>query len=158
MSIFPIVIERAEGNRCEMWLGGKVESWKRNRMHKGRTFRDPKGIAYRKHLAASARIACPGTLRSPVAIEMLIVYPRPKSRPSDVPAGVWALGVETLRPTRNRDDIDRLQGNILDGLSDAGVIVDDGAVVDVRVRKVWARVDGVEGLLLRVVECDWVSI
>jgi Holliday junction resolvase RusA-like endonuclease len=155
--IYPEVTEQPELNRCEVWLSGKVESWKRNRVHKGRTFRDPKGLAYRKALAAAARIACPGALKSPVAVEMLVVYPRPKTRPSDVPAEIWNDGGEILRPTRNRDDIDRLQGNVLDALSDAGVIVDDGAVVDMRARKVWAKVGGQPGLLLRVIECGWVS-
>ena len=163
--LFPPVIERADGNRCELWLSGKVESWKRNtavkvkpkRGGKAKTvyFRDAKGIAYRERLAANARIACPVMLRSPVALEMLVVYPRPQSRPASVPVDVWRSGGEVLRPTKGRDDIDRLQGNVLDALKDAGVIEDDGCIVDIQARKVWAKQGGEPGLLLRVREVEY---
>lgn len=155
--LFPPVIERTDGNRCEIWQAGKVVSWKRNTFARGRYFRDTKGMQYRKTLAAAMRIACPVTLRSPVAVEMLVVYPRNKSAPHKALKGIWETGRELLRPTKGRDDLDRLQGNVYDALKDAGVIEDDGCIADVQCRKVWAQEGGQPGLLLRVREVEYLS-
>ena len=150
-------MERDEAQSFELWLPGKVESWKRNRVGRtGRQFRDAKGLAYRSELSQAIHETFRGKLRAPVAVEMVFVFERPKTRPKEVPAEVWGLGVEVRRPTRGRDDIDRLQGNVLDGMKDAGVITDDGVVTDIFPRKVWAARGEVAGLLLRVTEARWV--
>ncbi len=88
-------------------------------------------------------------------VEMMIVFPRNGDKPKSVPSAVWATGAAVWRPTTNKDDLDRLQGNIYDALKDAGVIVDDGHVVFARVGKVWAEKGGEPRLELKVTEARW---
>ena len=147
-------------NTLTTFIPGKVVSWKRNRVHKGRTFRDSEGIAYRKVVATFARAACPvQQLQAPIRVTLLIGYKRPGSRPKlksgTIPAEAWASGQRVLFPSTNGHDIDRLQGNVYDGLSDAGVIGDDGHIVGCEVIKFYVAVGEVPGLTLTVEECGW---
>ena len=142
------------------FIPGKVVSWKRNRVYKGRMFRDKECIAYRKKVATFARAACPvQQLQAPIHVVMLIGYSRPGSRPKlksgTIPAEAWASGCRVLFPSTNGHDIDRLQGNVYDGLSDAGVIGDDGHIVGCEVVKFYVAEGETPGLTLTVSECGW---
>lgn len=67
------------------------------------------------------------TLTGAVAVDLLFVMPRPKTGRRVLPA---------VRP-----DIDKLTRLVLDALTDAGVIVDDGQVTDLTVRKRYPDAD-----------------
>ena len=150
------LMERHDANPFELWVEGPVVSWKRNRVGPGgRVFRDTKSRDYRRLVAAQAQLVCRHQLRAPVALELVFVFPRTARRPGRVPSDAWRAGSRLLRPTTNRDDIDRLQGNVLDALCDAGVLGDDGHVVSVKARKVWAAEGEEAGLLVRAHEVQW---
>lgn len=144
-------------NTFTTFIPGKVVSWKRN--EKG--FRRPTDCKnYRKKVATFARAACPvQQLAAPIRVTLLIGYKRPGNRPDlksgAIPADVWSSGQRVYFPSTNGHDIDRLQGNVYDGLSDAGVIGDDGHIVSCEVVKFYVAVGEEPGLTLTVGECGW---
>lgn len=104
---------------------------------------DPETQDQYKHRAAMLiRVAAGRTrLSGPVAVGLTFVYARPGSCPKGVPRDAWKTGRRLYRPTAQGSDLDRLQGLILDALTDSRVIVDDGALCQVVASK-WYAADG----------------
>jgi Holliday junction resolvase RusA-like endonuclease len=53
-----------------------------------------------------------------------------------------------------RPDVDKLARAVLDGLTEGGVLEDDGQVVSLVATKIWAHGDMPEGALIMVEACD----
>ncbi len=76
----------------------------------------------------------------PVAVRVIIWLPRPARVPP------WVV----YASERNRNDLDKLQRNLGDALSDTQVIVDDGVIVHWDTWKLWAPQPGAIGVDIEV--------
>jgi len=145
-------------------------SWSRNRTNRGRVYRDPKDTAWKRGavplLRVAAREACWVRDGGPVVVEIVQVFKRPKGRPTmvhggervaEVPREVWATGERVRLVTLCGKDVDRLASLPLDALVDAGVLLDDGQVVELRVSKWWAASGRGACTEMRVSKCGWDS-
>lgn len=105
-----------------------------------KTYRSRESDASVRVIAQFARVAMgkPWRTAGRVAVSIVAVYARPKTRPKGATAEEWATGERVLRGTGNGDDIDRVTNNVLDALGMAGVYDDDGRVARTFVEKVWA--------------------
>jgi Holliday junction resolvase RusA-like endonuclease len=72
------------------------------------------------------------TITDPAAVSIVVTVAKPKSAPKTR---------RTWPSTRSSGDADKHARNVLDALVDAAVIADDSQVVDLTVRKVFARED-----------------
>lgn len=96
----------------------------------------------RKHLAAAGSFGLTlGTLESwpidvPVGVRLRFLFVRPANAKFDLPG------------TRATGDVDKLTRNVLDALTDAGVIVDDALVCDLDVNARYTP--GAAGVLIEV--------
>ena len=71
-----------------------------------------------------------------VAVEIWAIYPRPKKRPRTVTREAWVSGMRVWRPSR--PDLDNVIKAVLDAAQLAGVLKDDGFVVHINARKLYA--------------------
>lgn len=94
-----------------------------------RAYTDSKTRSYEKHVAECARIAMRGRLDfpldQPLSVALKFVLPRPKS------------AAKSVRLPAARPDIDNLTKAVLDGLSSAGVFVNDSRIVALMALKVY---------------------
>ena len=123
-------------------IPGDPVSWRRNRatVRRGKvhTYRPRSGPdqQWREEAAELLRETAQGIgwtrLEGPVGVVVRFVYPRPQRTPKRETGLAW-------RPTRNRDDLDRLVTNLFDALVGAGLLVDDGQVCALRAEKLRAE-------------------
>ena len=73
---------------------------------------------------------------SAVAVEIWAVYSRPKKRPRTVTREAWESGMRVWRPSR--PDLDNVIKAVLDAAQLAGILKDDGLVVHIMARKLYA--------------------
>lgn len=107
-------------------------------------------LPWRQAIARAARQAIethPGFADAPVVVTLDFRFPMPKARTkAQRRGGVWFH-------RGRRDDIDKLERAVLDGLTDGGLIGDDGNVVEVHKRK-REYVDGWLGVDITVRAAD----
>lgn len=75
-------------------------------------------------------------LASAVLVKIWAIYPRPKKRPRTVTREAWESGMRIWRPSR--PDLDNVIKCALDAAQLAGVLKDDGFVVHINARKLYA--------------------
>ena len=102
---------------------------------------NPDTAPWRRAVAAAARTHVP--------VELVITYsiPRPKSHyGTGRNAGVVKASAPPRPSTQGTGDVDKLERNVLDGLQDAGTLVNDAQVTDVTHKKRWCGAPGADVL------------
>lgn len=101
-------------------------------------------VMWRNDVFAEALRHRPGRpLVGPVRIDIDFLFPRPKKMRGSVAIPTW-------RATQRRDDRDNLDKLVLDALTEAGMVVDDGIVVDGRIRKMYTADGWKTGALITI--------
>ena len=102
----------------------------RPRFSAGRGYQDPAYAAWKRCAALILRAAlkgAPAFVRQPLALEVHVFHPRPKTRPSHVDRLTWSAGVCCYAITTK--DLDNITKAVCDALQDGGVIADDRWIV-----------------------------
>lgn len=115
-----------------------------------RAYTPPRTAAYEARVAA----ACPAEPPpdGPLRVDLLLLLPRPASRPVDVSREVWAGRGRAPRCTA-RDDVDNLAKAILDGMQLRGWLDNDGRIAELRAVRLMAA--GGEATRVEVVVSAW---
>ena len=87
-----------------------------------------------------------------IMITVTAVYPRPSRKPRGVNAEVWKSGARIWRPCR--PDLDNVIKAALDAAQLAGVLKDDGLVVELHAVKVWAAIGEQPSVILSFSEVE----
>ena len=74
----------------------------------------------------------------PIAVALVMVFPRQKSKPAGVPSKLWRTGRRI--PGTRTPDIDNASGAVLDALTKAGVLTDDAFVTHLTASMWWAAI------------------
>lgn len=105
----------------------------------GHHYTPAKTAAYERSVATCAQHAAGirwRQLSGPLQVEVVAVYPRPKSRPEGLCREAWAAGERLWRPSV--PDIDNCCKAVLDGLNRSGVYEDDRQIVRLEASKFYA--------------------
>ncbi len=93
-------------------------------------------------------------LKGPLKVSIRAIWPRPQSRPSEVPLEVWRDSEGQIwRPST--PDVDNVSKAVLDACEKSGLFADDRRVVSLRVVTVYAERGGAEGVQIEVKACGW---
>lgn len=141
--------------RCS--VGGEPVPFSRPKSGQGRRFNGASYRVWRRRAtqAFAATRAGSEPVRGPVSIVLVVVSPRPASRPDHVLAEDWATGELVWRI--GRSDLDNHVKAVLDALVDAGVVQDDRVVAHIDARQAYAEEWGEPGVevLVATLPKDW---
>jgi Holliday junction resolvase RusA-like endonuclease len=110
---------------------------------------NPDTAPWRRAVAAAARTHVPEKADPQEPVELVITYslPRPKSHyGTGRNADVVKASAPPRPSTHGTGDVDKLERNVLDGLQDAGTLVNDAQVTDVAHKKRWCGSPGADVL------------
>ena len=149
-------VPAAGGGRLSFRVPGRPRSWKRTEGTNGVRYTNAEDRRYRALVGACARAVHRGPpFAGPTRVDVVAVFARPKAKPADVPADVWALGCRVYRPSV--PDRDNVEKGVLDALVAARVLSDDAVVVDGDTAKVYAAIGEREGVEVMVRAVGWVA-
>ena len=120
----------------------------------GRAYTPEKTRQWERMAAQAIRLGWGSTpmIDRAIMITVIAVYPRPKRKPRDVTADVWQEGGRIWRPCR--PDLDNVIKAALDAAQLAGVLKDDGLVVELHAVKVWAAIGEKPSVILTFSEVE----
>ena len=120
----------------------------------GRAYTPTKTRQWEKMAAQAIRFGWGSTpmVDRAIMITVTAVYPRPKRKPRGVTADVWQEGARIWRPCR--PDLDNVIKAALDAAQLAGVLKDDGLVVELHAVKVWAAIGESPSVILTFSEVE----
>jgi len=120
----------------------------------GRAYTPAKTRAWEKMAAQAIALSWGNApkIDRPIAMTIVAVFPRPKSRPKKVSKEEWASGLRTWRPAK--PDLDNLVKAVLDAAQLSGVLADDLLVVGLSARKMYAGLNDDPKVLVLFEEVD----
>tara|TARA_Y100001970_G_C13772978_1_gene621443 strand:- start:129 stop:584 length:456 start_codon:yes stop_codon:yes gene_type:complete len=115
----------------DLIIPGKPRAKERPRFvyRKGKTITyTPKStLDFELLIANQIRLKASTLYAGPAKLKLLIVHPRPKSRPAYIPSSEWKNGVRCWRPAR--PDGDNVLKLIMDSITKSRIINDDAQIV-----------------------------